>query len=518
MIKSETPHSPVCWRIGGVVASVLLLSSILLVTTALNAPNWFTFELSGRSYSFGLFYCDICPDKHADYSTDCFSSYDCVLNSNSNLCKLGKTTYEAGISYFWLTFISLVCSLFLLERLLFMLIRRDYGHVKIAYFLAGAVPCLQVVAVIVWFSRTRASFNGSCSAEHNDDVDLCADSGSAIAIAGACLGVVASGVTALVIKFRDVTLDEGVTSIANGKIMGISHRQWLLVKVAPIMIIGLAFQLMATCWHWVNYDSDYEHKAYLLYVESYLDFDKLGFNCLYGPSCASDKQYHIELRQCSAFKRIWRAGFAYIYIDTASFIFCLFWLEGLIYFAIKREFGLPIVQYSWPVLTVLLHVIAMATWFIMSEAKFGNSCDVFATDDDIDFCADKSPNFSIWSFICYFFSALFYILLYLRRREEGELDGLVLDESQIKMKKQPAMPDQALGIRRKSDLDETLDQRTSIDTRNTKVRPYSGTTYASKPSMLKIDEEIPLSGRKITMNTVGKMLPEELECFVCRDT
>lgn len=477
----------------------------------MNSPVWYTFELAGKDYEFGLFYCNNCPDMHAHYSSDCFYTYDCELDPSCNLCSLGKQAYEASISYFWLSLISLVGCLLLCERMLYMFLRRDYGHPKILYFLACWLALLQTIAIIVWFSRSKASFDGKCSASEKEDIGLCASSGSVIGISAAVLSVIASGCAAITVKYRNPTYDCGISGIANGKIMGVSHRQWLLAKITPVLVVGFAFQLMATCWHWVHYDTGKEHMGYLLYVDEYLDFDELGFNCLFGPACATSQEFHVEKRHCSAFKRLWKAGYTYLYIDAASVFFFILWFEGLIYFAIKREFGIPLTQYAWPILTTVLHAAAMAAWFVISEAKFGNSCDVYASDDDIDFCADKSPNFSIWSLICLFFAALFFVLLYYRRRDESELNHEVIDEGMIKQKKLPEMPDSI----KDSDFDDTklndsqLDHSLSLQSKSTDMRPASKNSSKVYP---KYDESAPLSTRN-----KEKPAFNSDECSLCKD-
>lgn len=475
MIKDpDTKGISVYWR-ATVIASIMLLSStIILTAVAMNAPVWFTFELAEQGYEFGLFYCSTCPDRHSNYSTDCFKTFDCKTRPESNLCILGKQTYEASISYFWISLVSLLCCLLLCERILYMLFGRDYGHAKVLYILAISVVVLQSVSTIVWFGRSKAKFSGSCSVAFNEEIKICASSGSVLAICSSILGAVASGVTILAIVNRDRSFDTGVVGIASGSIIGIPHRKWLMLKISPFLVAGFALQLMATCWHWTNYKSSEEHKGYLLYIDQYLDFDRLGYNCLFGPACATSMDFHIEKRHCSAFKRAWEAGSTFLYIDAASLFMSLLWIEGFAYFLNKREFGVPLLQYAWPVLATLLHFAALLAWLIKSGARFGNSCDVDPSDDDIEFCSDKSTSFAIWSTICYFFTSAFYILIYYNRRDFSELASVVSDSGMFNVKN-PEMPDTIIASEWESDSSSIIDSSPDLRTKRAAVWPLSST-------------------------------------------
>jgi hypothetical protein len=493
MIKPYNPRCPY-WRIDVVVSIVLVSSSILLTSVTIHVQDWFSFELGGQLYVFGLFYCATCPENYAAYSTDCLSSYNCALNSDSNLCYLGRTAYAASIRYFWLSLLSLVCSLFLLQRLVFMLIGRDYGHPQLMYVLTVVIPSAQSAAVVVWFANSRASFNGDCSADVHEQGGLCAETGPTFAISSAILALLASGGSGLVVRYRNEANDKGATGMAKGKVLGISQRQWLLGKITPVLLTGLALQLMAICWHWVHYDADSERKGYLLYLDRYLDFDSLGFNCLYGPACEDDRDFHINKRNCSAFKRIWEAGTAYLYIDAAALLMCLLWMEGLVYLVLRREFGLPSAQYCWPILTVVLHLSAILAWFIKSEAKFNSTCKVAAPDHDIDFCADKSASFAIWSLVCYSLAATLYVFLYFRRKDNCSLRVQDCREAIGRGKKQPRMPDQfSICIADRTDGNETALNDSGVENSFSFTNSISQLYKKPVGQAKQVSDEVPLS-------------------------
>jgi hypothetical protein len=495
------------WRLGAVGALVMLTTSTVLIATALNAPVWFTFELRGLTYEFGLFECKDCPERHASYSTDCFNTYDCQLNSASNLCRIGRLAYEASIRYFWLSMGSFVSSLMLSERVLFMLLKRDYGQPVLLYLLAGLLSFLQTSAVVVWFTSSKASFAGPCSASKDEDVGLCASSGPVIATCAAVLSSVTAGVTSLLVKCRDTKYDEGVRDIANGKVMGISQSKWLLVKSAPVIFTGLVLQLMALCWHWVHYSAASEHRGFLLYMDHYLTFEDLSFNCIFGPACSSQMSFHAEVRNCTAFKRLWQAGYAYLCMDSAALMFCLLWIEGLVYFVIKREFGLPVLQYMWPVLTILLHVSAIAVWLVTSGVMFGNNCSVKHSDEDIDFCPDKGLSLAVWGSVCFLFSACFYCFIYANRRD---LTGRVL--CQVKDSWAPDKCSDA-AVNETNTQEDSFDDSLRFTAKNRKIKPYTHSTtlsFASASFAIEGDETVPLSRRK---SSKGLCV-----CLLCKET
>jgi hypothetical protein len=388
-----------------------------------------------------------------------------------------------------------------------MLLKRDYGQPLLLYLLAGLLSFLQISAVVVWFSTSQASFTGPCSASKGEDIGLCAASGPVVAACAAVLSSVTAGGTALLVRYRNTKYDEGVRDIADGKVMGISQRKWILVRIAPVIIAGLSLQLMALCWHWVHYIATNEHRGYLLYIDYYLAFEDLSFNCIFGPACSSQMSFHGEVRHCTAFKRLWQAGYAYLSIDSAALISCFLWIEGLVYFAIKREFGVPVLQYMWPLLTTLLHVSATAVWLMISGVMFGNDCSVKSSDEDIDFCPDLSLSFAVWGSVCFLFSACFYIFFYANRRHRigkvhCQVNGSWASDKSI---------DEA--VNQTSVKDDSIQNTPRFRAKNRKIRPNTHSTalsFASARFAPDDEEAVPLSIRR------GSQVV--CVCWLCEET
>jgi hypothetical protein len=111
---------------------------------------------------------------------------------------------------------------------------------------------------------------------------------------------------------------------------------------------------------------------------------------------------------------------AYRGLEYSVLLLTILWIEAIVYFAMKREFGIPILNYIWPLLATVLHISGVMAWFFVSGASFGADCTVHSGDENISFCAEEGSSFAMWQMICYFFGSIFYVLIYHRRRDGVE--------------------------------------------------------------------------------------------------
>jgi hypothetical protein len=289
-----------------------------------------------------------------------------------------------------MSYLSVVATILLLERVLFILLHRFSGYKSIGYVLAGASSCLQVVSIVQWFAATKASFTTDCALEAND-IEFCAEAGSILGICGAvanCLGCLTA---VLHLKYS------GVQDESNYKIEG--RRMFTLSKVLSVLVVTLLLEVFSFNWHWTHFKEDTKRFSFMTYADSYKDYDHFGLNCIASASCDSIYTTASTKRECEAFNRLYEAGELLRKMKLGEFVFAALWLEGVAYLSTNKEFGVPVVQYLWPLFMLLSQVVALLTWSYKSAAAFSNNCEVLYFDTDIDFCSDIAVILAIVSIL-----------------------------------------------------------------------------------------------------------------------
>lgn len=199
------------------------------------------------------------------------------------------------------------------------------------------------------------------------------------------------------------------------------YKSWFLMKVFPIMILGLLFFILGLCWDWVSYHNPGKIYGRLIQMPNYDDLKKLDYSCIAGPNCDVSPSYSDNERKCNAFGKLHDASVNYLSFFVIASAFWCIWIEHLIYLSLRSDFGFLIMNYFWPVIPILLLFSGTISWISISGASFGGTCKVKAGDEDINFCSEKGVSFTILGVLCLTFSGLLYIAIFFQRENSPNL-------------------------------------------------------------------------------------------------
>lgn len=406
-------------KVVGVVSLLLHALALLIQVTTLLPLPWYAFTFDSDDFTFSLFSCVDCKAPYRYISPDCFTTAP-FKSSAHGLYSLSSTLQQGSDLYFYSVCFSLLFLVLNIERLLALLRAKDYGHPRVLAVLAP-LPCVTtMMGVVGWFGTIQPQF-GACGGNSKGKEEPCvtAKTGPILALVSAILTI--GAVSTLFVTFlrRDKGLDCGVTGIGEGKIIAFSFRNWLLAKIAPVLLIGIIFNVISFVLPWIKFeDSSDSYEGDLQYMlDSWESAGKVRYECLWGPACDSQSANPNVKFSCNAFKRLSLANSIYIGMEYCALLLLVLWLESMVYFALKREFGIPRLVYLWAPLTAVVHAVAVCIWFIYGKAKMGGSCEMKTGDTDVSFCAENGASFTVWEGLCLFFAAVFYELLYYRRRD-----------------------------------------------------------------------------------------------------
>jgi hypothetical protein len=387
-----------------------------------------------------------------------------------------------------MSYVSVALTILLLERILFRLLLKFSGSQTIGYVLAGASSCLQVVSIVQWFAVTKSSFTADCELEAND-IEFCAETGPILGICGAVLNCL--GCLAAVVHLKYTGAQDNRDFMIEGR------RMFTLSKVLPVLLITLFLEVFSLNWHWTHFKESTRRHNFMTYADSYNNYDHFGLNCIASASCDSSYQTASTMRECEAFDRLYEAGELLRKMKLGELVFAGLWLEGVGYLSTSMEFGVPAVQYLWPLLMLLTQVVALLTWSSKSAAAFSNNCEVLYFDTDIDFCSDIGVVLAIASIIVSAVAVTTFMIVYHTRYS-----------FKIKVQPTPERPNKL--------FDEQLDVSQTAD------------RFFDRTSSLIIDDSKTLAGSRSNSITSKRLRPlepemrplssrDETSCPLCKD-
>jgi hypothetical protein len=406
MIPAKENGHPCLLKALGGVGLILLVTCVTLTLQSLESSDWLSFSNASGDYKLGLLVCRDCPDTTRDWSTDCFMQTGCDADSGSNWCAQWTKTDGAGKAVYYMDYLAVLCMLLLFERVMFMMIGRYAGLKLISYCLALGPAILLVVSIGQWFAITGAKFQDSCSNE-GDDLKFCAEQGSLINICASAVGFVGCGVSALYFKLSP-SQDSSYFKIEG-------RRTFMLTKVVPVLLIVMFLDIFSLSWHWTYFENTKKHHNFLTYTDSYKGFTNLGLNCIASPACEVPSDITLYVRECTAYKRLYEAGELQRKFKLAEFVFALMWFECIGFCSTSKEFGLPFLQFLWPVSMSLTQIASLVAWSIKSGSAFTNNCQVLQHDKDIDFCSDTSVILAILGIVINSIAIASFVIVYVNR-------------------------------------------------------------------------------------------------------
>jgi hypothetical protein len=409
-------------KILGIAAAALLASSAFMTLQAVNSSPWFSFTNDSGDFNLSLLSCQDCPDQVSSWTTDCFKATACKADSASEWCSQWSKADGAGNVVYYMAYASLLCTVFLAERVVCSLMRKFTGKRLVAYVLAVTSSVLQVVSVAQWFVVTGTQFRDNCSVQ-GDDALFCAKQGSIIAICAAIVNSLGCGLAVLHLN---------LTASCEGPMFDIEgRRKFLSTKVIPMILITLGLEVFGLNWHWTYYEEDVKRHNFITYNESYEDYDNFGHNCIASAAIYPTFDTIASKRECKAFERLYEAGELLKQLRLAEYMFLGLWLECLVYMSNNKEFGLSCLHYVWPVSMTLTQVVALVAWTVKSGAGFSNNCQVLQLDTAISFCSDTSVILAILAIIVNGLSLAAFFIVFVNRYDSRVTGGVVYDETSI---------------------------------------------------------------------------------------
>lgn len=406
MISSKSTGQPFLLKALGFFGLLLLLSSCILTIYSLEAGIWLSFTNLSGDYKLSLLRCEECPRVYKDWSADCFSVVGCDADSGSTLCSRWTLIDSADTALYYMHYFAVLCSILLIERVLFRLLNRYVGMNLLSYILAALTSVLQIIGIGQWFALTKAKLSDTCDNE-GDELNVCAEQGAILNLSATCAGFIGCGIVALYMKLSGS--QEGTLFKIEGR------RTFLLTKVFPVLLISLFFDVFSLNWRWTYYENTQKHHNFLTFADKYKGYDNYGHNCISSTTCEAEYKITSTKRECKAFDRLFDAGEYLRKFKLAEFVFAALWLEGMSFCCTFKEFGIPFLQYSWPLLMLLSQIIALVGWAAISGSAFTNNCQVLSLDTDIDFCSDTSVIFTILGIIINFIAIVSFMIVYINR-------------------------------------------------------------------------------------------------------
>lgn len=226
----------------------------------------------------------------------------CYDDSESKLCDYGNYLNISRKIVVICEGIGGVLSIFLLERIVFLLLKKPYGHTYFIYTFAIMITGLKLVGFLSYISLVSADFTDTC----DPSMQICNEDGPKYLLASLVFCVFGSFLVILVFYFRSQELNKSLNLDGLEKI-----KTWLNSKVLISLIIGVLFIGISLAWDWVYFYEDEKLSGALFYLVDYKNYENIDFSCIAGPICNLDSTDPYEKRYCDGMKSLSSAAEAY---------------------------------------------------------------------------------------------------------------------------------------------------------------------------------------------------------------
>ena len=391
--------------------TALLLASLLthvgfftLGVTALLVPTWVCIDHPNVSFCFSIWRCVDCQHPYEAFTLPCLEASVC--RSGVLPCGRVAALATAATVYRLLSLFSLLSQVFVTERVYRLLTRRPAGSVRVLVTLVGLGACAQVIASAVWVGYGEVKFH--CEGQNCNR----AKEGSVAAVA--LMGVAVASIPVTVKAAASTGRSRGEFGpIGRGEVAGLSFQSWLGAKLLPLFLCSVVLDGLSLCLPWVHFRLGDYYEGGLLSLKRYFFYDDRQYQCISTPACNTDLPSLETIRDCTAYRRLAKAGTDFVCVEVLSALCSLLWAERAVYFAIKREFAGAKSNYFFPVSTVGLKLSGLLSWLFTSQASFDGHCGLSADGENIDFCADvgvvlKMCDVVVTCLVCGLYLALYY--------------------------------------------------------------------------------------------------------------
>ena len=392
----------------------LVTVAILFQLGATVAQDWSHYGDGDQKRTYGLMRCDDCPPGVAGTNWYCPLEIECIDHPDSGLCNLAKDMYNSGNAYLVGQLPTFMLGVMLLERLLYAALGRDYGWPWVVYFLSGFWPICMLGSIVLWFASNDSNYQDSCDtipANPNDSIDACSSDGGIVAIVATILTFIAGIVVAVSFCKRPAFTPPKGT----GRRSCFGVPNWLVMILVLIFMLLVVSLYVAAPAHedWIVTDG---HKGGLLKMKRWGNYVNVGFDCIAEPRCAIDDHFG----SCWTFRTLHQGSMVFMFFEVGAIYCWLLWFEAVCYYFIGREFGLPVMNYITPVLSVILHTVGTVVWLTRSQAKFEADCPLRPehASERWDVCGKTGPILAIINIGIGFVAVGFFVAVYLFRHKD----------------------------------------------------------------------------------------------------
>jgi len=119
-----------------------------------------------------------------------------------------------------------------------------------------------------------------------------------------------------------------------------------------MLCLATALDILLINSYWVRYRTSVLHQGFLLSLDSYMSSSDVAYSCISGPGLPCIVRHSLlplpPSPDCSRHSLPLLDGFALV-----------LWLESAFHYALGVEYGKPKLNYSWPLLVLVVKVVGL---------------------------------------------------------------------------------------------------------------------------------------------------------------
>ncbi|OMJ85460.1 hypothetical protein SteCoe_13220 [Stentor coeruleus] len=385
-------------------ATLLLLLNLMLIIITLSLKTWS--EINTKDV-MALATCTDCDKLYTNWNFECFARSICSQDSDLGLCQVYKNLYSAGFGFMVLEVASLLMGILMLEKIAILAVHGEFGSSWNFYINGILILVFHLIGICIWIGKSGAKWTG-CDKTNNiySTPDICALDGPRLSIANIFL--ISLTLSYIFYLYRKHPVLHIGHTVSFKKIFWIPGKIWAYIVFA---LLGLSYILIMASTTTNLWISKVSRRGGLLRCENCDDVDDLGWQCLSGRECEIDS----ESADCDLYHSLSKGSQSYLILQGITVIFLILFAQSLTASIKGRKYGLPILNFIYPIAAMFCNMLATAVWFGITEAKFS----------DCDLCAENGPGLAVASQFFTIPMAGIFTVIYWRRDEiadENKLD------------------------------------------------------------------------------------------------
>ena len=311
----------------------------------------------------------------------------------------GDTLEKMKFSFLCFEAISLIISVLLIERFIYILSRKYCGHSKTSLILLFLLFLSKTVGLTSTFTFGNIGFK-------SEKTQIRGKEGA--------INMIISYVFSMICIILSYFQLQRLQPVHLEAKMTISKK--ILWKILILLFVSLVFFCVSMSQDWISFNDE------TISTETLMPYSLSQYSCYTGHSyCASSLAKN--LRYCNGFNRLFTAQTVYwVFMELGS-VFLALWIEYSLFYFRSISFGFEYCNYFAAFGSLLSWTLALVFWFHYSQAGYSNNCKVVAGALDLSFCAESGSIFGIISCILIGISGISYmIVFYYRNRRPSKFE------------------------------------------------------------------------------------------------